>query len=289
MIMKHFTQMKKLLAVALACFGSQIVLHAQEQDSIPEEVVTTTTYNVVNHITSGKTYIIGILVDNGWLAAEPPFVWMYPGGGRVSCIKSFEPNDDMQVVLGQNDYLPTFVFTTDEAGTLIQSADGAYLSLNMPFDDGKDEGKDDGKDDGKGNSNELSFWMDQVQSTDYYWDVTYSDDLGGFVLKHKTSNATVGVDYTDLSSVVNGEVVVNYEWRLAPYVTLPDDLVQPIYLFERQDSESTGVSEVGVADTNMPVTVYNISGMKVGSSLNGLPSGLYLVKQGKSVKKVLIK
>ena len=64
-------------------------------------------------------------------------------------------------------------------------------------------------------------------------------------------------------------------------------MVLPIYLFELQETQS-GVSSVDI-DENVPMVVYNMNGVQVGSSLKNLPSGVYIVKQAKSVKKVLIK
>lgn len=42
-----------------------------------------------------------------------------------------------------------------------------------------------------------------------------------------------------------------------------------------------------VEDVNAPVEVYTINGVMVGNSLEGLESGLYLVKQGNKVRKVI--
>lgn len=286
MIMKHFTQIKNLLVLAVACFCGQMTVNAQEVDEEPEVLAT---FNMVDHITSGKSYVIGIQTDQNWLAAEPPFAWYYPALGRVFCSKSFEPNDEMQILLGTNDYLPTFVFTEDESGTLIQyTGDGAYLSINIPesVDDDKDE-KGDDKDDDKESSMEYVFLLDTIMSPNNYWNVSYNNESSSFVIKHKASNTTVGVDCEMFTSEIEGEVIVSYQWRLAPYVTVPEDLAQPIYLFELQETQS-GVSSVDI-DENVPMVVYNMNGVQVGSSLKNLPSGVYIVKQAKSVKKVLIK
>lgn len=57
------------------------------------------------------------------------------------------------------------------------------------------------------------------------------------------------------------------------------------YLYQL-DSASTGIGAV-VEDGNAPVEVYTLNGVKVGSSLDGLKSGIYLVKKGNKVQKVL--
>jgi len=42
-------------------------------------------------------------------------------------------------------------------------------------------------------------------------------------------------------------------------------------------------------DPDAPVEVYNINGLKVADSTDNLPAGLYIVRQGKSVKKIIVK
>lgn len=287
--MKHFTQIKNLLVLAVACFCGQMTVNAQEVDEEPEVLAT---FNMVDHITSGKSYVIGIQTDKNWLAAEPPIMWgFYPAIGRAFCSQSFAPNDDMQFVVGSNQFIPTFVLTEDENGTLIQYGGNAYLSINIPEDDGKGDGKgdgkDNGKDDGKDPSMEYTFLLDTIMNSNNYWDITYNAESAGFVFKHKAANTTLGVYCEELASEIDGEVIVSYQWRLAPYVTVPEDMVLPIYLFELQETQS-GVSSVDI-DENVPMVVYNMNGVQVGSSLKNLPSGVYIVKQAKSVKKVLIK
>lgn len=52
---------------------------------------------------------------------------------------------------------------------------------------------------------------------------------------------------------------------------------------------TTGTSNIApvVEDVNAPIEVYTINGVMVGNSLEGLESGLYLVKQGNKVRKVI--
>lgn len=52
------------------------------------------------------------------------------------------------------------------------------------------------------------------------------------------------------------------------------------------EKSSTGIASVEDA-ANAPVEVYSLNGVKVGSSLDGLKSGIYLVKKGNKVQKVL--
>ena len=49
---------------------------------------------------------------------------------------------------------------------------------------------------------------------------------------------------------------------------------------------ASGISSVEDA-VNAPVEVYTLNGVKVGSSLDGLKKGIYLVKKGNKVQKVL--
>ena len=49
---------------------------------------------------------------------------------------------------------------------------------------------------------------------------------------------------------------------------------------------ASGISSVEDAG-NAPVEVYTLNGVKVGSSLDGLKKGIYLVKKGNKVQKVL--
>lgn len=50
---------------------------------------------------------------------------------------------------------------------------------------------------------------------------------------------------------------------------------------------STGIASTVTDNVNAPVEVYNLNGVKVASSLDGLKSGIYLVKKGNKVQKVL--
>lgn len=57
------------------------------------------------------------------------------------------------------------------------------------------------------------------------------------------------------------------------------------YLYQLENS-STGI-DVVEGENNAPVEVYTLNGVKVGSSLDGLNKGIYLVKKGNKVQKVL--
>lgn len=57
------------------------------------------------------------------------------------------------------------------------------------------------------------------------------------------------------------------------------------FLYKYTD-KGTGIADV-VDNADAPVEIYSLSGVKVGSSLDGLKSGIYLVKQGNKVRKVM--
>lgn len=287
MLMKNSTLIKGLLAACLA-FCANFSVSAQEEGENPAE--TTVVYQMVDQVTSGNSYVIGIMTDGGWHCAQPPFGWGNPIYGRLMCQGKFQLNDDMQVLPVGEYQLTPFTITKDDKGYLLQSSDGSYLAVEKPMggsSDDKKDTKDDGKDDGKGEGQELRFILDNQFSEDYYWDIAYSDDLGGFTLKSKAADATLGI-YGEMmtSEDENGQVTVTYDYRIVAYQTLPDDMVGPIYFFEGMEVP-TGIADVN-NDVNAAKVVYNLNGMVVGNTTDGLKPGVYVVKQGKSVKKVVV-
>ncbi|MDO4160385.1 MAG: hypothetical protein Q4D41_08015 [Prevotellaceae bacterium] len=79
--------------------------------------------------------------------------------------------------------------------------------------------------------------------------------------------------------------MVGYEWE--------DGLgYQSNVIYETQEYVAIGASGIsGVkADTDMgDMTVYSISGVETGKSLDNLPKGIYIVKSGNNTKKVVLK
>ena len=53
--------------------------------------------------------------------------------------------------------------------------------------------------------------------------------------------------------------------------------------------EMSGVSEITVDEQEYPVEVYNLNGVKVGNSTDGLTKGLYIVRKGGVASKVIVK
>lgn len=277
--MKNFTFVKSLLAASLAYFFVNMPVMAQNAEETPE---VTTVYQMVEKVTSGNKYVIAIMSNEGkWYAANPPFGVFYPIIGRVFCQNAFEVNDDMQIIPGEYP-LSTFTFIEEEGGTLILSQDD-YLMVQAPFNDGKGDDKDDGKDP----VNEYTFVLDKQLSGDCYWDVKYDAMVGGFTLNNISTGAELGVDYDMMTNGEGEDMTVSYIYRIVPYLTLPEELKTPIYLFELTEA-TTGVNAVESESSNTPKEVYNLSGMMVGKTTEGLNSGIYIVKQGKSVKKVVV-
>ena len=54
-------------------------------------------------------------------------------------------------------------------------------------------------------------------------------------------------------------------------------------------TETDGIEEVRVneLDHTLPMNVYNMNGVKMGDSLEGLPAGIYIVHQGGKSAKVM--
>ncbi len=59
---------------------------------------------------------------------------------------------------------------------------------------------------------------------------------------------------------------------------------------------TTGVDEINGGDTpsgeidiNAPVQVYNLQGVMVSDSIKNLASGIYIVRQGKNVRKIAVR
>lgn len=72
--------------------------------------------------------------------------------------------------------------------------------------------------------------------------------------------------------------------NFAAYAEASANGVLPMLYVESDGSSFTGV---GADASNAPVEVYTLGGVKVGSSLNGLQKGIYIIKQGGTVKKVM--
>lgn len=80
---------------------------------------------------------------------------------------------------------------------------------------------------------------------------------------------------------------IQYSVTYKSYGSYPDEqgLMPMLYEFE---SNTSGITPDTVTeDLNAPIEVYNINGIYVGNSIEELGNGLYLVKQGNKVTKVI--
>ncbi len=65
----------------------------------------------------------------------------------------------------------------------------------------------------------------------------------------------------------------------------------PTAEFTIKEDITTGVEEISadVIDSSLPVQVYTLQGMMVGDCVDNLSAGIYIVRQGKNVKKIAVK
>ena len=65
----------------------------------------------------------------------------------------------------------------------------------------------------------------------------------------------------------------------------------PTAEFTIKEDITTGVEEISadVIDSSLPVQVYTLQGMMVGDCVENLSAGIYIVRQGKNVKKIAVK
>lgn len=281
--MKNFTLLRNVFATSLACFCMSMPVWAQEEAGDTETTVTV--YQMTDHITSGNTYAIGIQTDQGWLIAGAPWGW----GGVFLCQTKVQLDENNAFLPGEYG-VPVFVITEEENGYVLQSAEGKYIGAEKPIgsNDGKGETKDDGKDDGKDDAVSGVFLNNSTLTEDSYWDIVYDEATAGFAMKNKATAMSIGVDVMTFPSVdEEGNTIVTYDYRLAPFVTLTAEYDAPIYLFE-MTQQVTGIDDVEFNQENAPRYVYNLSGVMVGNTTVGLTPGVYVIKQGKSVKKVVV-
>ena len=125
-----------------------------------------------------------------------------------------------------------------------------------------------------------SVWI----STDYAGDVATATwtELTIATYPSGTSWAFVDAGDIDLTAYCGKKVYIAYK-----YVSTTD--AAPTWEVDNMKvvaPVASGISSVEDA-ANAPVEVYSLNGVKVGSSLDGLKSGIYLVKKGNKVQKVL--
>lgn len=141
----------------------------------------------------------------------------------------------------------SFTITAVDGGYTIQDSYGRYLYM-------------------KGTFNSFNVSSEQPESG-YIWNIDIAAD--------------------GLATITNVEMNkwVQYSTQYTSFGVYPDEqgLLPSLYM-EKGGSSVTGV---GADAFNAPVEVYTLGGVKVGSSLNGLQKGIYIIKQGGTVKKVM--
>lgn len=117
--------------------------------------------------------------------------------------------------------------------------------------------------------------------------VTKDDDMTVASEEWNSSNPEVAtVDNGVITAVAPGEAVIWFTAVAANGLTCTESCTVTV-------SQNSGVAEI-VTDTDAPVDVYNLQGVAVlrnaaPTELCNLPAGLYIVRQGKSVKKIIVK
>lgn len=117
--------------------------------------------------------------------------------------------------------------------------------------------------------------------------VTKDDDMTVESEEWSSSNPEVAtVDNGVITAVAPGEAVIWFTAVAANGLTCTESCTVTV-------SQNSGVAEI-VTDTDAPVDVYNLQGVAVlrnaaATELCNLPAGLYIVRQGKSVKKIIVK
>lgn len=143
-----------------------------------------------------------------------------------------------------------FVFTATEGGYTIMASDSRYLYQTGTYN---------------------SFNVNAAPEDGQVWTVEANAD-GTF----KITNVSVNK-------------YVQYSVGYKSYGSYADEQGLMPYLYELVTGEGGGdaIANVEAEAENAPVEVYTLGGVKVGNSLNGLAKGIYVVKQGNQVKKVM--
>lgn len=120
--------------------------------------------------------------------------------------------------------------------------------------------------------------------------VTWTEVAGGCKFYGVEPNLSLSLSGTDIVArvVVNGTIddsgkcVLNID-----VIWLSDDGDVPIFVSFNGERNVAGIDSVMIDNSNYPVEYYNINGMRVNG--DNLKSGIYIIRQGKDVKKILVK
>lgn len=125
-----------------------------------------------------------------------------------------------------------------------------------------------------------SVWI----STDYAGDVATATWTELTIATYPSGSNWTFVDAgdIDLTAYCGKKVYIAYKY-VSTTAAAPTWEVDNMKVVAPVESGISSVENAG----NAPVEVYTLNGVKVGSSLDGLKSGIYLVKKGNKVQKVL--
>ncbi|MBD5358950.1 MAG: hypothetical protein HDR88_18490 [Bacteroides sp.] len=131
----------------------------------------------------------------------------------------------------------------------------------------------------------VAYVYDDVVRT---WAGTTFNGTGGFI----PSNIESGKNYSATVKVPNISQILNNE-NTTVTVMLIDAESGHVINADRKDIFYSGIKnvfdEASEIDFDKPVEVYSISGMKVAKSLDSLAPGMYIIRQGRISKKVVIR
>ncbi len=125
--------------------------------------------------------------------------------------------------------------------------------------------------------------------TDIFWRSTNPDiatvDANGLVTLH--------ADISDIMAMAEGDDSQSNSCKIIAESLYANGPVAEIEVTNDtsgiEDVVVSGGEENGEIDFNQPVEVYSINGMRVAASVDGLPAGFYVVRQGKAVKKIVVR
>lgn len=96
-----------------------------------------------------------------------------------------------------------------------------------------------------------------------------------------TSNNTFLTDTSSVKPIVYKQSV-NYVGLNKPIFNISENSDGVITFYYLQDKETTAIKETAISESNEPSDIYNLSGLYVGKSTEGLPAGIY-IRNGKKI------
>lgn len=132
-------------------------------------------------------------------------------------------------------------------------------------------------------------YPEDVTLTNIFWRSTNPDiatvDPNGLVTLH--------ADMSDIMAMAEGDDSQSNSCKIIAESLYANGPVAEIEVTNDtsgiEDVVVSGGEENGEIDFNQPVEVYSINGMRVAASVDGLPAGFYVVRQGKAVKKIVVR